>query len=169
MSKNKITQIILVIITLVLVVIIFSKEKVNYRNEISKQDLVLKCEKLYSIKNTNLEKARYGTNVGKKALIWSQKTKSCLAYYNVDQGSLNERPTNLFEVWDYTNDDLILSYKSHYSGQCLHNGVMTDYEMFTYKFNKNLSGAGCGFDKRAEGIDFLTNFESAMLELGFKK
>lgn len=156
-------------IALVVVVIVvgsyFFTKKVNYSDEIAKQDLVLKCEQVYGIKHNELEGSRY-KGQGRDTLIWSPKTKTCLAYYNVHQESYDKA---LFEVWDYTNTDLVLSYKSEESEECMQNGVKTDKENFIYKYDKKLEGAGCGFQMRSSGTDLLTNFEIAMIDLGFKK
>ncbi|MBI5798992.1 MAG: hypothetical protein HZB10_03600 [Candidatus Yonathbacteria bacterium] len=153
-------------VIVVATLLFFVSKKVNYSDEIAKQDLVLKCEQVYGIKHNELEGTRYKGQV-RDALIWSPKTKTCLAYYNVNQGDyLNF----LFEVWDYTNTDLVLSYSSlGRSEECLENGIKTDKQNFVYKYNNNLEGAGCGFPMRKSGTDLLTNFETAMIELGFRK
>ncbi len=140
-------------------------KNINYNDEIGKQDLVLKCQEIYNIKHIDVESYRYGGQTA-DTIIWSPKTKTCLAYYNVIQQSYD---MFLFEVWDYTNTDLVLSYSSEYSDKCVESGINTDKQNFVYKFNKNIEGAGCGFSLRENGIDLLTNFEKAMLELGFKK
>jgi hypothetical protein len=75
----------------------------------------------------------------------------------------------LFEVWDYTNSDLVLSYRSTLSDQCVQNGVTISMQNFIYKYNKKLEEGGCDLPLMKDGIDLLTNFEKAMLDLGFKK
>lgn len=120
---------------------------------------------MYKIKHSDLEDIRY-RGQGRDALVWSPKTKTCLAYYNVQQENYKNF---LFEVWDYTNTDLVLSYSSVPSEECMENGIKTDKQNFIYKYNAGLGGAGCGFSMRENGIDLLINFETAMIDLGFKK
>jgi hypothetical protein len=87
---------------------LYSKNSV----EIERQNL-LTCHQLYEAKRDALEAERYGEHKQVGAMIWSSKTKSCLAYYNLPQESLDD---HLFEVWDYSNDKLVLKYDSHESG-----------------------------------------------------
>ena len=75
----------------------------------------------------------------------------------------------MFEVWDYTNDDLVLSYLSYRSEKCMLNKVVTLYMRLMFKLNKNLEAEGCGLEMQDKGVDIITNFEKAMIELGFKK
>lgn len=139
---------------------------INYDNEIAKQELIVKCEDLYDRKHTTVEKQRYGEEFEKAdALIWSSKTKSCLAYYNVAKTN-NEY---LFEVWDYSNTDLVLSYHSVPDNQCTRNGSIFGIDSLLYKLNGQLEANGCFLDLQSKKIDLLTNFETAMQELGFKK
>lgn len=164
--KSKNMKIIFGIILIIIIFIVgYFLNKTDYKNEIAKQDIRLKCQELYTSLHSNVESMRYGEEQSATA-IWSPKTKTCLAYYNIPQ---NDRYSYLFEVWDYTNNDLVLSYSSENSKECMENGIETDKQNFIYKYNKKLEGAGCGFPQRKNGIDLLTNFEKAMLELGFKK
>ncbi len=133
-----------------------------YLNEISQQDLVLKCQEIYTVKHDNFEESRYGGVDKADAIIWSPKTKTCLAYYNVPQTEYNHF---LFEVWDYSIDDLVLSYSSYPSSEC----VESSRQQFMYKFNSSLNGYGCDFPLMESGIDLITNFEKAMQDVGFKK
>ncbi|MCC6323178.1 hypothetical protein IT400_00095 [Candidatus Nomurabacteria bacterium] len=142
-------------------------DNVNYDNEIRKQDLIIKCQELYNVKHDSLEKARYG-NEEADSVIWSDKTKSCLAYYYIPE-HINNESFFLFEVWDYSNDDLVLSYSSSPSSQCMYNNVKLSMQNFIYKYNKTLEGSGCDLILMDDGIDLLTNFEKSMSELGFKK
>lgn len=162
---KKILISVVAVVLIVMGVYFILGEKINYNNELNKQDLVLKCEQLYGIKHSEVESTRY-KGQGKNALIWSPKTKTCLAYYNVQQENYQNF---LFEVWDYTNTDLVLSYNSVLSEDCMENGFKTDKQNFIYKYDTGLGGAGCGFSMRESGVDLLTNFETAMAELGFKK
>jgi len=167
-TKEYIGIVVVVLVIIIVFGIIFlykNQNKVDYKNEIAKQDLVLKCQEIYNIKHEDVESYRYNGQLA-DTIIWSSKTKTCLAYYNVKQQSYD---VFLFEVWDYTNTDLVLSYSSENSDKCVESGINTDKQNFVYKFNKKLEGAGCGFYLRENGIDLLTNFENAMLELGFKK
>lgn len=164
MKRNFYTLLVIVICVIVFLVV---KNKINYGNEIAKQDLVLKCEQIYETRHKSLETNRYGEERRVDALIWSPKTKSCLAYYNVK--SLTPR-TFLFEVWDYSNDDLVLKYHSFEYEECKMNDVVISRQSLIYKFNDKLEGDGCDLlMMRDEGIDLLTNFEIAMEELGFRK
>lgn len=164
MGKIKEYKYLILIIVIIAVVVIFNN-KINYKNEIAKQDLILKCQEVYNIKHTEIESYRYNDQLA-DTIIWSPKTKTCIAYYNVKQQSNH---VFLFEVWDYTNTDLILSYSSENSNECVENGINTDKQNFIYKFNKSLDGSGCGFTLRKNGVDLLTNFDKAMIDLGFKK
>lgn len=160
-----------IIFSAVIMVIIFavgySLNKIDYKNEIAKQDLRLKCQDVFSKLHNKVESIRYGDKVqSADTIIWSPKTKTCLVYYRVPQ---EDRYSFLFEVWDYTDSDLVLSYSSENSKECMFDGIETDKENYIYKYNKKLEGAGCGFSLRKDGIDLLTNFEKAMIELGFKK
>lgn len=154
-----------IILTVIIFIIGYFLNKTDYKNEIAKQDLRLKCQEMYTSLHDNVESTRYGEEQS-ATVVWSPKTKTCLAYYNIPQ---NNRYSYLFEVWDYTNNDLVLSYSSENSKECMENGIETDKQNFIYKYNKKLEGSGCGFSQRKNGIDLLTNFEKAMLELGFKK
>lgn len=141
--------------------------KVDYKNQIAKQDLRLKCQEVYSKLRTDFEVQRYGSGVrSADAVIWSPKTETCLVYYNVPKDDIY---SFLFEVWDYTNSDLVLSYRSELSGSCSQNGMNISMQKLLYKYDKNLEGQGCDFFLMKDGIDLLNNFEKAMLELGFKK
>ena len=138
MNNIKEYKYLILVIMIVVAAVIFSN-KIDYKDEIAKQDLVLKCEEVYNVKHINLENTRY-KNHEADSVIWSPKTKTCLAYYNVPQ----ENPGNfLFEVWDYTNSDLILSYRSNRSQECIQNGVIISMQNFIYKYNKKLEGSGC--------------------------
>lgn len=163
--NTKIVLGIILVAVIVFAVIRYSLDKIDYKNEIVKQDLRLKCQEVYTSLHGNVESTRYGEEQS-ATVIWSPKTKTCLAYYNIPQ---NDRYSYLFEVWDYTNNDLVLSYSSENSKECMENGIETDKQNFIYKYNKKLEGTGCGFPQRKNGIDLLTNFEKAMLEIGFKR
>ena len=164
MKNIKEYKYLILVIIIVVAVVIFSN-KTDYKNEIAKQDLVLKCEEVYKAKHLDLENTRY-KNHEADSVIWSPKTKTCLAYYNIPQ---KENHNFLFEVWDYTNSDLILSYSSNLSDECVKNGVTISMQNFIYKYDKKLEGRGCDLILMEEGTDLLTNFEKAMLDLGFKK
>lgn len=139
-------------------------EEVSY--EIAKQDLIIKCEDLYDRKHASVEAERYGVVYEKAdALIWSERTKSCLAYYNVPK-SYDE---HTFEVWDYSNTDLVLSYHSIPDNNCIENGVVFNTDNLIYKLDSKLEGNGCFLELQSKNIDLLTNFETAMGSLGFKK
>lgn len=140
----------------------------NYQaqNTPSASDLLLKCQEIYNVKHKSVEAARYGTDVdGASAVIWSPKTKSCLGYYNVPK----QMKENLFEVWDYSNTDLVLSYYSYPTKDCTFNNVVFNRDNFVYKLNPNLDAEGCFMDLQKKNIDLITNFETAMTELGFKE
>lgn len=160
------------LVFLFLIAYIFLKTNYSFKNELSRQDLVIKCEEIYKIKHANLEKTRYDGQE-KSALIWSPKTKSCLAYYIVYSFSSPkyqvDGSSSLFEVWDYSNDDLVLSYLSYRSEKCMLNNLPTLYMNLLYKYDKKLEAVGCGLEMQDEGIDIITNFEKAMIEIGFKK
>jgi len=164
--KNK-KNVYIAIIVILVIVVGYLLNKTDYKNEIAKQDLQLKCQEVYSKSHRSVENTRYGEKVKSASMIiWSPKTKTCLAYYNVPQEDYHNF---LFEVWDYTNTNLVLSYRSELSDQCVKNGVTISMQNFIYKYNKNLEGGGCDLPLMKSGIDLLTNFEKAMLELGFKK
>lgn len=157
----------IILIIGIIFAVLYSFNKTDYKNEIAKQDLRLKCQEVYNKLHSNIESVRYGEKIqSADTVIWSPKTKTCLAYYNVPQDNYG---SFLFEVFDYTDTDLVLSYSSENSTECTENNVATDKENFIYKYDKKLEGAGCGFPMRKNGIDLLTNFEKAMLELGFRK
>ncbi len=165
-SKN-----IKIILGVIAIVIIFGVgywfNKIDYKGEIAKQDLRLKCQEVYSELHSKVEAVRYGEKVqSADTVIWSPKTKTCLAYYNVPQEDYHNF---LFEVWDYIDSDLVLSYTSNLSAQCVQNGVTISMQNFIYKYDKKLEGSGCDLLLMKDGVDLLTNFEKAMLELGFKK
>jgi hypothetical protein len=157
----------LILVLVVIAVAFFLGNKINYKNELGKQDLVLKCQEIYDVKHVDLENTRYR---GQKAdsVIWSPKTKTCLAYYNTRtlEQIAGSDSTFLFEVWDYTNSDLVLSYDSHPAKNC---ESIFIYSSLIYKVNKNLEASGCYIELSRQNIDVLTNFEKAMLDLGFKK
>lgn len=165
--ENKQQTIILGLIVLIIGIGVYfyvKHEEVKY--EIAKQDLIIKCEDLYDRKHTTVEMERYGVQYKKAdALIWSQKTKSCLAYYNINKPNKEF----LFEIWDYSNTDLVLSYHSIPDDSCSKNGVTFNIDSLIYKLNPNLEASGCFFDLQSKHIDLLTNFETAMEDLGFKK
>ncbi len=165
-SKN--TKIILGVIAIVIIFAIgYNYNKNDYGNEIAKQDLRLKCQEVYNELHDKVESVRYGEKVqSADTVIWSPKTKTCLAYYNVPQEDYHNF---LFEVWDYTDSDLVLSYTSNLSDQCVQNGVKISMQNFIYKYDKKLEGSGCDLPLMKNGVDLLTNFEKAMLERGFKK
>lgn len=170
--NNKYLQGTIILVIIILGFLYFSKNN----NELSKEDLFLKCAEIYKIKRTNFESVRY-PDQEKMDLIWSPKTKSCLAYYNSNNNysekALKEaqeyKSSYLFEVWDYSNDEVVLSYYSRPSDDCQENKAST-YKAyknsFTYKYNKKLEGEGCFLTLK---VDLLTNFQTAMTELGFKK
>lgn len=164
-NKNIIIYIIFAIILFIISYFLFNKY--NYNNEIAKQELQLKCKEIYNESHQKLEYSRYGLdNYSADAIIWSSKTKSCLAYYRVPQ---NVEYKFLFEVWDYTNTDLVLSYNSELSDSCIVSGVVTQMDQLIYKYNPKLEGRGCSVSNLNNNVDLLTNFEVAMIELGFKK
>lgn len=177
-SKQKVTSktIMLILSSLLLIAILiigliyvvrYSSSKTDYKDEIAKQDLRLKCQEVYNELHSSVESVRYGGRVqSADTVIWSPKTRTCLAYYNVRQKDYHNFR---FEVWDYTYSDLVLSYSAHHSDQCVENGVMFSREDFIYKYDKKLEGGGCDLPMIRNGIDLFTNFEKAMLKLGFKK
>ena len=168
MEKNKkIIAIVLIVFLGLFLYFAFFGGKIDYRSEIAKQDLRLGCQDIYGELHTNVESVRYGGKVqSADAVIWSPKTRTCLAYYNVPQDDYHNF---LFEVWDYTDSDLALSYTSNLSDQCVENGITISMQNFIYKYDKKLEGSGCDLPLMRDGMDLLTNFEKAMLELGFKK
>jgi hypothetical protein len=167
--KNKKDLIRFLLGFLIIVLIIgfyYFNKNINYSNEIAKQELVLKCQQIYEIKHKDLEVSRYDKELKADAMIWSPKTKSCLAYYNTNL-LIGD---SLFEVWDYSNDDLVLKFLSFKSEDCRMDNVVTYKTSFIYKLNNKLEGDGCAFTMRKDnGVDLLNNFEDAMEDLGFRK
>ena len=138
----------------------------NSHKKSSASDLLLKCQEIYNIKHRDVETVRYGAQVERAdAVIWSPKTKSCLGYYNTRDSMAGY----LFEVWDYSNTDLILSYHSYPATKCTYNDAVFNDGSLVYKLNTSFENSGCFMDLQKRNIDLLTNFEKAMLELGFKK
>lgn len=173
---------ILISILLFLVVII-SILFLSKNDSVQNQDLVIKCEQIYNLKSKELEKTRY---FGKKkdSMIFSKKTNSCLGYYYITKDTLSfedipndffPEDLHIFEVWDYSNDDLVLSAKTYKEkNSCTYNGSEFLMGILIYKYDKKLEGKDClkevyGLQDKKYIFDALDNFDKAMLDLGFKK
>jgi hypothetical protein len=134
-------------------------------SSLSTSDLNLKCQDIYAKYHKIVEEKRYG--VEPNNVIWSTKTKSCLADYYLRPPEHNSAEHYSFEVWDYSNSEVVLGYYSEPSKECSQD-MINSWEIVTYKQNSSLEGAGCHDDLLQKHIDLLTNFHNALRELGFK-
>lgn len=126
------------------------------------------CTTLYEIKHKSVENARYEGNFKiSNPIMWSDKLQSCVLYYNLSDRRIGR--ANIYEVWDYSKDELVLKYRNEPSQECGSTDTSKYKLTFDYKYDNSLDVYGCDPVSEELSIRASENFIKAMKQIGIFK